>query len=223
MDSAIAREAILARLSRNRPAAPAPVAPDRAWSPPRPGRHEAVDLLCARMAAVKTEVIRTSAAQMADALADLLAAKAPSSLAYGPASGVAPLVREVLARPGMPSPLPVDRPVEELRDALFAVDASVTGVRLAIAENGSLLLTPDATESRLLSLVPPLHIAVLFESQVRATFADALAELAEAGPLPPNALLISGPSKTADIELTLTFGVHGPKELAVLVVSGVAP
>ena len=86
------------------------------------------------------------------------------------------------------------------------------------------MLAPDAAEPRLLSLVPPLHVVVLRSRDVYATFGDALAAAAaREGGLPPNLLFISGPSKTADIELTLTFGVHGPKDLVVLLVRDAAP
>jgi L-lactate dehydrogenase complex protein LldG len=69
-----------------------------------------------------------------------------------------------------------------------------------------------------MSLTPGLHIAVLEAETIFNTFAEAMDRQGwlEQG-LPTNALLISGPSKTADIELTLTFGVHGPKELVVLI------
>ena len=71
-----------------------------------------------------------------------------------------------------------------------------------------------------MSLVPSIHIAVLEADRIHNTFAEAIASERWQDGMPTNALLISGPSKTADIELTLTFGVHGPKELIVLIVEG---
>ena len=69
-----------------------------------------------------------------------------------------------------------------------------------------------------LSLVPPIHFALLDARHIHATFYDAIrAENWPAG-LPTNALLISGPSKTADIQQTLAYGAHGPKELVVLMI-----
>ena len=69
-----------------------------------------------------------------------------------------------------------------------------------------------------MSLVAPIHVAVLFASELYTTFHEAMqAQNWKAG-MPTNALLISGPSKTADIEQTLAYGVHGPKELIVLVI-----
>ena len=69
-------------------------------------------------------------------------------------------------------------------------------------------------------LVPPMHIALLDAARIHDSFWHALREEGWAGRLPPNALIISGPSKTADIEQTLAYGVHGPKRLVVVAVTG---
>jgi L-lactate dehydrogenase complex protein LldG len=68
-----------------------------------------------------------------------------------------------------------------------------------------------------MSLVPPIHFAVLSAGTIHDTFSDAISSENWADQMPTNALLISGPSKTADIEMTLAFGVHGPKELVVII------
>ena len=105
------------------------------------------------------------------------------------------------------------------RQYLFnEVDASITSTRGGIAETGSLILWPTPDEPRLMSLVPPVHIAVLNASEIYTTFHEAMISQDWASGMPTNALLISGPSKTADIEQTLAYGVHGPKELIVLVI-----
>ncbi|MFB1011556.1 MAG: LUD domain-containing protein, partial [Thiopseudomonas sp.] len=69
-----------------------------------------------------------------------------------------------------------------------------------------------------MSLVPPVHFVLLDGNQLYRTLHQAMHQQgwADTG-MPTNALLISGPSKTADIEQTLAYGVHGPKELIVLV------
>jgi L-lactate dehydrogenase complex protein LldG len=109
--------------------------------------------------------------------------------------------------------------VEELKGALFTdIDAGFTAVRSAIAETGSLVLWPSPEEPRLLSLVPPLHVALLSSATIRETFLETIREEGWARRMPANALLISGPSKTADIEQTLAYGVHGPKRLVVVLV-----
>ena len=72
-----------------------------------------------------------------------------------------------------------------------------------------------------MSLVPPVHIALLDTDKLYTTFAEAIqAEDWVAEGMPTNALLISGPSKSADIEQTLAYGVHGPKELVVILLNG---
>jgi L-lactate dehydrogenase complex protein LldG len=88
-----------------------------------------------------------------------------------------------------------------------------------IAETGAIILWPDKKEPRLMSLVPPIHIAVLDADKIFNTFGEAMQEQRWPEKMPTNAVLISGPSKTADIELILAFGVHGPKELIVLILS----
>jgi L-lactate dehydrogenase complex protein LldG len=98
------------------------------------------------------------------------------------------------------------------------IPASLTAARGAIAETGTLVLWPDADEPRLMSLVPPVHIVLLDAASIHNTFYEAMQREGWANGLPTNALLISGPSKTADIQVTLAYGAHGPKELVVLLI-----
>ncbi|CAO3458625.1 LutC/YkgG family protein [Azospirillum largimobile] len=118
-----------------------------------------------------------------------------------------------------PALIPYDRPVEDLKPQLFeTIDAGLTTTRGAIAETGSLILWPTADEPRTLSLVPHIHVAILRTDALYDTFLQAMRDQGWAQAMPTNALLVSGPSKTADIEQTLAYGVHGPKRLVVLVV-----
>jgi L-lactate dehydrogenase complex protein LldG len=111
-----------------------------------------------------------------------------------------------------------DQPVEGIKQQLFSdIDAAITGCRAAIAETGSLVLWPDADEPRLMSLVPPVHIVLLDAQTLYNSFEEIVSDQQWQLGMPTNALLISGPSKTADIEQTLAYGIHGPKQLIVLI------
>ena len=104
-------------------------------------------------------------------------------------------------------------PLEEL----MACDVGLTTAQAGIAETGSLVLVSGTEQHRLLSLVPPIHIALLSADRIVATLGDALAVARGETDTPPAAItLITGPSRTADIELTLVVGVHGPRELHVV-------
>jgi L-lactate dehydrogenase complex protein LldG len=114
--------------------------------------------------------------------------------------------------------VPYDAAVESLKDRIFDVDAAITVAAGAVADTGAIVLRPSAAEPRLMSLVPPLHVAVLRADTVWGSLTEAMQAGEWAEDMPSNLVLVSGPSKTADIELVLAFGVHGPKELVVLIV-----
>jgi L-lactate dehydrogenase complex protein LldG len=106
-------------------------------------------------------------------------------------------------------------------DDLFGYDVGVTTAQAAIAESGTLVLESDKERHRLASLLPPVHIALVAAADIRATLGEALMLVRSNGSEMSRAItFITGPSRTADIELTLTIGVHGPKELYVIVNEG---
>lgn len=90
-------------------------------------------------------------------------------------------------------------------------ELGVTGVDAALPETGTLLLRSSPEKPRVVSLLPRVHLAILRPAALRADLHQAFAEVKTDG----YCVLVTGPSRTADIELTLTIGVHGPKSLYV--------
>ena len=101
---------------------------------------------------------------------------------------------------------------------LFNYEVGVTRAQAGIAETGTLVLDSSVERNRLVSLVPPVHVAILDASRIYLTLAETLSALNSGEEVSPAITFITGPSRTADIELTLTIGVHGPQELYVIVV-----
>ena len=117
---------------------------------------------------------------------------------------------------------------QELRDVLARADLGLSGVDYVIAETGTLVLTAQAGQMRGVSLLPPVHVAVARTSQVIATLANYLLLVQPAGADLQPALsscvsFVTGPSRTGDIELKLTVGVHGPGELHLVLLDEPTP
>ena len=213
-----ARAAILGRLREVGGTGPLPsldtaILERRHWPP-----AERVVRLRRGMEAVHTEFLEATPGTWPDVVRAFCECERLPNLLFGPSSEAGSVLSTAWA-PGDTQLMPYDRPVEAFKDELFSgVAAGFTGTVGGIAETGGLLLTPGPAEPRLLSLVPPIHIALLRASSIQDSFWSAVKHLGWGRSLPPNALLISGPSKTADIEQTLAYGVHGPKRLLVVLV-----
>ena len=100
---------------------------------------------------------------------------------------------------------------------IFSYDVGISSAQAAIAETGTLVLDSADERHRLVSLVPPVHIAIVDASRICETLGEALALLRRGKEMSRAVTFVTGPSRTADIELTLTVGVHGPQELFVIV------
>ena len=149
---------------------------------------------------------------------EVLSAKQIGKLLVAPGTPHGLRARNELPPLGIDCPA-YEQPIEAWKEAMFRdTPAAFTTARAAIAETGTLILWPDADEPRLMSLVPPVHIVLLDTAHIYNTFYEAMQQEGWANGLPTNSLLISGPSKTADIQQTLAYGAHGPKELVVLLI-----
>jgi L-lactate dehydrogenase complex protein LldG len=112
-----------------------------------------------------------------------------------------------------------DGPGREQRvGELGACSVGITGAEFGLADTGSLVVVSGRGRGRLASLLPPVHVAVLPVSQLVWTLADALAMQPTLATSGSNLVVITGPSRTADIEMTLTRGVHGPRDVHVILV-----
>jgi L-lactate dehydrogenase complex protein LldG len=100
---------------------------------------------------------------------------------------------------------------------IFGFDVGVSNAQAGIAETGTLVLDSACERHRLVSLVPPVHIAIVKASSIVETLGEALTLLRKDKEISPAITFITGPSRTADIELTLAIGVHGPQQLYVIV------
>ncbi|MER7112203.1 LutC/YkgG family protein [Streptomyces sp. NPDC000229] len=207
------RDRILARIRAACAGAPDVPEPARDYrtshSPDDPAAL--LDLLHHNLVDYRAHVHRATGAELPSLIARLLAE-------HGAASVAVP--------PGLPADWLAATQAEQRRDTvecpltayeLDATDAVVTTCALAIAETGTIVL--DAAEGqgrRALTLVPDLHICVVrAPGQVVASLPQAMPRLDPSRPL----TWISGPSATSDIELDRVEGVHGPRTLAVVLVT----
>ena len=212
-----ARQRILERLRATAPRHPG-AAPDIAahYAGPLPSLDVRVGQFVSQLTAAHAEVIVSGAAGWADQAAQALVRRGVRRLLadWQEPSG------QMLAR-ALPAVerLSFDRPIEAWKAALFeGVDAGFSVADAAIAATGTLVFRSGPRAPRTVSLVPPVHLALLPVERLHADLHSAMIEDRWSGGLPTNLIMVSGPSKTADIQQTLAYGAHGPKELIVIVV-----
>ncbi len=216
-----ARDRILAKLKQKMPPT-APALPDvAAWYASHRQAENTADKLvrfrnCIEFAHAETYSV--SRGGWLQKLYEVLSAKQIDKLLVAPATRHGARAQAELPALGIACPA-YEQPIEAWKPAMFReTPASFTAARAAIAETGTLILWPDADEPRLMSLVPPVHIVLLDSATLYNTFHEAMSAEGWKDGLPTNSLLISGPSKTADIQQTMAYGAHGPKELIVLMI-----
>lgn len=220
------RQAFMARV---RAALDAPASADPIVAPPVPDEiarlHPAeetiaqrVDRLARNAAAVGMVVQRLPASELSRRVAALLEEAGAGRVLVGVGSLPQGLsLKDALRRKGLEV---IDWTASPGMEAQFDAHAGITDVHAAIAESGTLVCSSDAGHARGLSLVPPLHIAIVRPEDVVADMLDYWRARRGTRPtdLPSSTSFITGPSKTADIEGVLITGVHGPGRVVVLIV-----
>jgi L-lactate dehydrogenase complex protein LldG len=207
-----AREEVLGRIRTA--LEPSPDAPDvprryRQAGEQPPGSAQLADRFCERVAEYRAEVFRTSQEALESTIQAACASRGSRSLRAAP--GVSWTVPEIDVAPDGP---------DVVATALDGVDGALTGCALAIAETGTIVLDGSSTcGRRALTLVPDHHICVVRRDQIVAGVADAVSRLSGAARAGRPITLVSGPSATSDIELERVEGVHGPRQLDVIVVA----
>ncbi|PIG29587.1 L-lactate dehydrogenase complex protein LldG [Janthinobacterium sp. 35] len=221
-----ARERMLGRLRAAAPSAPAAVeaidtAIDshyqarRAAAPQSP--RQQLDAMQAALRASHAQVDCVSMDAWPALLAQRLGEHGVRRLLIDHASAEGQALRAAL--PATVETLSFERPLAQWKGELFdSVDAGFTVARSGIAATGTLVIAPDAATPRTVSLAPPLHVCLVYTSTLHADLhAAARAERWMDG-MPANLVLVSGPSKTSDIQQTLAYGAHGPRWLWVLII-----
>jgi L-lactate dehydrogenase complex protein LldG len=210
-----AREEILARIRLATGVSASPEETDAAYAAlPRPYRRthhdpaatDVVALFAERAADYRAVVERVPGdglpGAVAAAVASIASVVVPDGLPAGWLAGLAPGIRMVRDEPPLSAA------------ELDQIAGVVTGCAVAIAETGTIILDHGPGQGRrALTLVPDFHLAVVRAEQVAADIADALTRLDPARPH----TLVSGPSATSDIELIRVEGVHGPRNLHILI------
>ena len=219
-----ARDEVLARIRQANAAAGVPAAASVPAAAGPPGDAPAyrtqgerdlagrLDLLADRLTDYRASVLRCTPGGLAAEVAAALAARGARRVVVPP--GLDP---DLLA--GADAQVTVDGQPETLGPAaLDAMDAVVTGAAVAVAETGTIVLDASPGQGRrAITLVPDYHLCIVHADQVVELVPEAVAQLAATADRPLT--WISGPSATSDIELERVEGVHGPRTLAVILVS----
>lgn len=113
---------------------------------------------------------------------------------------------------------------DNFRSVAAQAEAGLTGVNFAIADTGTLVLESTSEDIRLATTLPPKQFALLDPNKILADGLEAVKPLRQLHQRDPRNYIayVTGPSRTADIERVLTIGVHGAKELFILLVPGLS-
>jgi L-lactate dehydrogenase complex protein LldG len=173
--------------------------------------------------AVRAQVYRLPGEpQLVEAIVEICSRQNDEIALSGAKSFVEMDLRGALAARGLSTFVGDQTEHEALVAKLANCGVGVTAVDYAIAETGTIVLSSDEPNALLVSLLPPVHIALVRSGQMIATMDEAIdrigrERIGRANPA-RSVTLVTGPSRTSDVELVLSIGVHGPKELHVIVI-----
>ena len=216
-----ARDAVFAsireNLARDRSRGPRTTPPTLA-SPPAPTGESRIQRFVDVLAGLGTAVRRVpDEAAAAAAVQEVLSEAAVTRLALSDSA----LVQRLASTLSVPERIEATAP----REQLLSAEAGLSCAQWGIAETGTLILESERERHRLVSLLPPLHIAILETRSLLDTLGEGLSAVHRdrVDQLDRAITFITGPSRTADIELTLVIGVHGPKRLHVILLDPESP
>ncbi|MDQ6704555.1 MAG: lactate utilization protein [Acidobacteriota bacterium] len=174
-----------------------------------PGQSR-IDRMLERVAALAGKTLQATAAEARAYVAELVAGK--TAIASN-----APFLQEcgITDLPNVRSGI-VDR--GELRALCANCDFGIASADYALADTGTLVMLSSPHEARMISLLPPAHIAIVPAQKVLSGLDELLTLLPRPAEQTSSMVLITGPSRTGDIEQILVRGVHGPGEIHVIVV-----
>lgn len=189
-----------------------PIALTRIESPVHRQVKKGIDEFATELNALGANFISCTTGKIPDNILEILHARGLDQLLVWDAPYLPAGVLGRLTEAG----IQISHPEADTKFTSSLVKAGLTGASAGIAESGTLLILGGTGRPLSASLLPEIHIAILYENDVFKNLNLALqqVDIKEA----PSAILITGPSRTADIEMTLTIGVHGPGELFVLCV-----
>jgi L-lactate utilization protein LutC len=109
------------------------------------------------------------------------------------------------------------------QDACTTAEFGINRADYALADTGSLVFLSESGESRLISLLPPRHIAIVAREKILSGLDELFTLVPQPAAKSSSMIIVTGPSRTADIEMRLVRGVHGPGEIHVIIVEDVTP
>lgn len=197
------------------PEAPAPPAIDESLARLVPSGADLAEVFVQRAGELKMLVERTSRDALVERITAFLREKSCRKVALSACALFDELALIDALRIAGIEARPWDQiALDELYDGY---DCGITDVTHAVAESGSLVIRTGHSHGRALSLVPMYHVAVIERDQILPDLIDLFTRLRDEGP-GNHVMLISGPSKTADIEMNVVTGVHGPNVVKAFVV-----